>query len=60
MTDREAIAKAQKERDMSLYLSETSPYPGIQAVHRNKFEWLARVLRLAQKALNDAEEGADK
>ena len=55
MTDSEAIAKAQKERDMARYLSETSPYPGIQAVHRNKYEWLSCIIRLAQKTLNDTE-----
>lgn len=55
MTDIEAIAKCKKELDMALYQSETSNYPGIQAIHRIKAEWLSRVLYLAQKAINDAE-----
>ena len=53
MTDVEAIEKCKKELDMALYQSETSSYPGIQAIHRIKAEWLSRVLYLAQRAIND-------
>lgn len=51
MTDREALDKAQKELDVASCFEETSPYGGLKAVHRNKIAWLARVLRLARKAL---------
>ena len=52
MTDQEAIAKAQKELDMANYFGETSIHAGLQTVHRNRADWLCRVLGLAKKALN--------
>ena len=51
MTDLEAIAKAQKELDISTYYEETSSYAGMRAMHRNRAEWLFRVLTLARKAI---------
>ena len=52
MTDQEAIAKAQKELDYDNYFAETALHAGLRAVHRNRAEWICRVLRLARKALN--------
>jgi hypothetical protein len=51
MTDREALSKAQNELDTSSYLAEVTLNKGLQKVHQNRSAWLARVLRLARKAL---------
>ena len=51
MTDREALDKAQNELDTSSYLAELSLNIGLRKVHQNRIAWLARVLRLARKAL---------
>lgn len=51
MTDREAIDKAQNELDTSSYLAELGLNIGLRTIHRRRIAWLARVLRLARKAL---------
>ena len=55
MTDREALDKAQNELETSSYLAEVTLNKGLQKVHQNRIAWLARVLRLARKALYDQE-----
>jgi hypothetical protein len=51
MTDREALDKAQNELNTSGYLAELSLNIGLRKVHQHRIAWLARVLRLARKAL---------
>ena len=56
MTDQEAIDKAQRELDLSVYLAEVGSNAGMISIHRNRSAWLAPVLRLARIALREQEE----
>ena len=51
MTVNEAIIRAQKERDMAVYQSETSLYPGIVAINQDRAEWLSQLIWAANRVV---------
>lgn len=52
---KKALEWAIKERDASSYWAETSPYPGISAIHSIKSTHLSRLIYCAEQYIKNEE-----
>lgn len=57
MTIEEAIERAKTELSQAVYLSECGSNYGIRAIYEDKAEWLCALLRFAEKALKENNNG---
>ena len=57
MTSEEAIKRAKTELSQAVYLSECGANDGIRAIYEDKAEWLCALLRLAEEALKEKNNG---
>jgi hypothetical protein len=54
MTDREALTKAKEHLKLCKRMAENGGNEGLKAIYRNQAEWLAQVVRLADKSMKQS------